>query len=237
MAEWRALMDPGTALGVAQIKLAWWREEMLRLSAGSPLHPITRYLAQLPRASACRLAPFTASVDAAGAHVAGVPLERAADLQSHAGALYGTPLLMAALLSGDGDDPERLYACVSALAVAQYLGRAAADYVREARAGRILFAVDELLAAGIDNNDLVAPEPPPRLRAYLDDLIQHAAGQYAIAAAALAPRQQRNLRHLPVLAALGQSHLRAGKNPSSADFRWADLYNAWNAARRAAAAR
>jgi phytoene/squalene synthetase len=237
MAEWRSLMDPGTALEVVQIKLAWWGEEIIRMTSGSPVHPITLYLAQMPGGSAHGLAPLTASVDAAAAHVAGVPLERAAELQSHAGALYGTPLLMAALLSADHGEPERLRACVDALAAAQYLTRAAADYVREARAGRILFAVDELLAAGIDNNDLIAHVPPPRLRAYLDDLMQRAAGHFAIATAALAPGERRTLRHLLVLAALGQKHLSRRKNPWSADFRWADMYNAWNTARRAAAAR
>jgi hypothetical protein len=45
------------------------------------------------------------------------------------------------------------------------------------------------------------------------------------------------LRHLHVLAALGLDHLHGHRSPSSADFRLADLYNAWNAARRAAAAR
>jgi len=237
MAEWRALMDPGTELGVAQIKLAWWREEITRMTAGSPIHPITLYLAHLPSGCTHDLAPLTASVDAAAAHVAGVPLERAVELQSHAGALYGTPLLMAALLGAYRGEPERLRACVGALAAAQYLTRAAADYVREARAGRIPFAVDELLAAGIDNNDLVAREPPPRLCAYLDDLMHRAAGHFAIAADALAPAERPNQRHLLVLAALGQKQLSGRKNRLSADFRWADLYNAWNTARRAAAAR
>jgi len=60
-------------------------------------------------------------------------------------------------------------------------------------------------------------------------------------ATALAPEQRPPLRHLLVLAALGAKHSSDGErrsgNPSGADFRLADLYNAWNAARRAAAAR
>ena len=35
LAEWRALMDPGTETAVAQLKLAWWQEEMQRLTAGA----------------------------------------------------------------------------------------------------------------------------------------------------------------------------------------------------------
>jgi 15-cis-phytoene synthase len=249
MAEWRALMDPGTEMSVAQTKLVWWGEEMGRMAAGSPVHPITRYLADFPRAAATDFVPLMRTVEAAAAQVAGAPLERGEELEAHADALYGQPLLIAALLSnatplggaaqfgGARGHRSALHGCVATLAAAEYLTRAIADYAREARAGRIPFAVDELLAAEIENNDLVAAEPPPRLRAYLNHLRQQAAGYYSNAAAALAPEQRPPQRHLLVLAALGAKHLSDGKGRSGADFRLADLYNAWNAARRAAAAR
>ncbi len=44
-AEWQALMDPATESSVAHLKLAWWRDEMQRLAAGSAVHPISAYLA------------------------------------------------------------------------------------------------------------------------------------------------------------------------------------------------
>ena len=310
MAEWRALMDPSTEMSVAQTKLIWWREEMSRMAAGSPVHPITRYLADFPRAAATDFVPLMRTVEAAAAQVAGAPLERGEELAAHADALYGQPLLIAAQLSNaippadavqfggtaslggtgqfrvtgqsGGADQSRdaaplgdaaqfgggtvplagavprpgarghrsaLHGCVAALAAAEYLTRAIADYAREARAGRIPFAVDELLAAEIENSDLVAAEPPPRLRRYLNHLRQQATGYYSNVAAALAPEQRPPLRHLLVLAALGAKHSSDGErrsanpsgnpsgHPSGADFRLADLYNAWNAARRAAAAR
>jgi len=236
MAEWRALMDPGTEAGVAQIKLVWWREEMGRMAAGSPLHPITRYLAEFPGAAAADFAPLMRTVEAATEQIAGAPLERGVELESHADALYGAPLLVAALLGGV-HGRNTVHACVAALAAAEYLARATAEYGREARAGRILFAVDELLDAGIENEDLVAGEPPLRLQTYLNQLRQRAAGYYAKAAASLAPDERPPLRHLLVLATLGAIHLNGRKRRSGADFGLADLYNAWNTARRAAAAR
>ncbi len=233
MAEWRALMDPATETGVAHLKLDWWREEIRRWGAGAPVHPVTRYLARLENANALDPGPLRGSIDAAAAQVAGVPLERAVELQSHADALYGVPLRTAAALAGipgRGD----LDACTAALATGEYLARAVEDHARQARAGRIPFAVDELLAAGIDNEDLAAAVPPPRLQEYLTRLRRAGESQFANAGAALGPDVRADLRHLRVLAVLGATHLNDRRR---ADFALSDLYNAWTAARRAAAGR
>ena len=235
MAEWQALLALGTAAQAAQIKLAWWRDEISRLAAGSPLHPISRYLGTLEGAAAVEWPLLMHPLAAAGQQVAGAPLERAAELPAHAEALFGAPLLLAARLGG-ARSPS-VAACIAALAEAQYVARALSDYGREARAGRILFPVDDLLAAGVDNDDLAAHDPPPRLTVYLERMREHAAHHFANAAAALAPRERPPLRHLLVLATLGAKHLNARERHAGADFRLADLYNAWIAARRASAAR
>jgi phytoene/squalene synthetase len=167
--------------------------------------------------------------------VAGAPLERAAELQSHAHALFGAPLMVSARLGGLRSSS--VQTCVTALAEAQYLARALSAYGREARAGRILFPVEDLLAAGVENDDLVAPDPPPRLHDYLKRMREHAARCFENAAAALTLPERPPLRHLSVLATLGARHLNGGERRAGADFRLADLYNAWTAARRAAAAR
>jgi hypothetical protein len=209
---------------------------MSRMTAGAPRHPITRHLADLPCAPSTDFTPLTRSIEAAGAQIAGAPLERSGELESHADALYGAPLFIAALLGGARAHGS-LQHCIAPLAAGQYLAAAIAGYGREARAGRIPFAVDDLLAAQIDNDDLLAAEAPPRLRTYLDHLRQKAAAYFSSATAALAPDERPRLRHLAVLAALGAGRLNDRGHRSSADFRLADLYNAWNAARRAAAGR
>ncbi len=235
MAEWQALMDPVTESDVARIKLAWWADEVGRLAAGSPAHPISRYLANLEGAASIDWSPLMLPVSAAAAHVAGAPLEQAAELQPHAGALLGVPLLLAARLGGAASPSVQL--SITALAEAEYVARALRAYGREARAGRMLFPVDELLAAGISNEDLAARDPPPGLQAYLRRMREQAARDFSNAAAALVPLERPRSRHLLVLAALGAKHLNGGTRRGGADFRLADLYNAWTAARRAAAAR
>ncbi len=233
-AEWRALLDAGTDAGVAQIKLVWWRDEIRRLAAGAPLHPITRHLAALPHASSASFAELEAALEAVAAEAAGVPVERAGDLEGHANALHGIAQRVAARLGEPRTDSPGLRACTAALAAGEYLARALADYRREARRGRIAFPVDDLLAAGIDNDDLAATVPRPHLAGYLENLRRTAAGHFSTAAAALDPTERPALRHLAVLARLGAIHLQVGRSPSVADFRFADLYNAWSTARRAA---
>jgi phytoene synthase len=224
-AEWNALMDPFTERSAAQIKLGWWQEEMRRLTYAAPVHPISVYLAALPGAEGAAFAPLVEAIDAAAMEFSGAPLELAADLAPHAARLRANPLLVVAALSGA---PADLRDCTTALGVADYLSRAIEDYRREARVGRVAFAVEELMAAEIDNAALAADQAEPRLSAYLDTLRRRAADQYALVVRTMPPSARRGQRHLPVLAALGAARL--GKIPPRG---LRALYLAWNTARRA----
>ena len=230
-AEWQALMDPATESGVAHLKLAWWQEEMRRLSAGCAVHPISAYLASLPRAASVGFAPLLTAVDAAAVQVGGVPLERGADLEPQSSALWGEPLALASQLAFEVPDAAALRRCTGALAAAGYLSRASRHYRREARAGRVPFAIDELLAAGVDNADLLADSPPPHLANYLARLRERAAGYFETAAQALPSAQRDAHRHLLVLAALGRSQLPERTAPGRR--RLKDLLLAWTTARHA----
>ena len=194
-AEWQALMDPATEAGVAQLKLGWWQDEMRRLSAGSAVHPISTYLAALPRAAAVDFAPLITAVSAALVQVSGAPVERAADLEPHAQALWGAPLELASQLAADCD-ASGLRRCTLALGAADYLSRAIREYRRDARIGRASFAVEELLTAGIANDDLSADPPPAHLMRYLESVRERAARYFESAARALPSEERSRQRHL-----------------------------------------
>jgi 15-cis-phytoene synthase len=232
LAEWAGLMDPGIDRSAAQIKLGWWQEEIRRLIAGAPVHPIGVYLQSLPRAPDVDFSPLAAAIDAAAAEASGVPLERGADLPPHAGALRAGPLTVASRLAEDPVDEASLRECTEALATADYLSRSLSDYSRDARFGRISFAVDELLAAGIDNADLTASVPPARLEDFLNRVRERAAHRYALAAQALPPAARAGQRHLLVLAALGLDHLKK-RAPLLESRGLQDMLLAWTTARRA----
>src|ERR1700736_6799671 len=98
LAEWNALMDPATEHSAAHIKLAWWQEEIHRLAAGVPVHPIGIYLASLPRAGEGDFGRLAASIDAAVVETNGAPLEHATELEPHARALRAPALALASSL-------------------------------------------------------------------------------------------------------------------------------------------
>jgi phytoene synthase len=235
MAEWRALTDPSTDASVARLKLAWWQEEISRLSRGAPLHPISRYLAGLTRASCVDFAPLNAAIEAGARQIAGAPLEHGADLEAHSGAFWTTPMVIAARLAREpsAQSEQAVRRCAGALAAAEYLKDAIGDYGREARCGRVVFPIDELLAAGIEDADLTAAEPPLPLQSYLEGLRSRALQCYADAIGLLPHAQHAPSRHLLVLAALGAKHVNT-REARAGDFRLRDLYLAWSTARRAA---
>jgi phytoene synthase len=231
-AEWQALLDPATERTVAQLKLAWWHDEMLRLADGGAVHPISLYLASQPGATASHFKILTAAVEAASREISGVPLELAAQLDSHCGALIAGPLRVASLIADAPADALALEQSTQALAMAQYLARTLRDYRREAISGRVPFAVDELLQAGIENTDLLAPRPAPRLQAYLDGLRRRAEAHFAQVARDMPRAARPMLRHLLVLAALGGRHLR-GTAGDSVFAALEDMLLSWRAARGA----
>ncbi len=232
LAEWKALTDPGTEASAARIKLAWWQEEIQRLIAHAPVHPICRFLGAMPRAGEVDFIPLSHAVDASIAELSGVPLELGAELEAHAWALRAGPLGLASRLAAELPDEAALDNCLRPLAVADYLARATRGYRRLARHGRVPFAVDELLAAGVDNANLCAAEPPPQLQEYLRQQRALAARSYESARLALPEACRARQRHLLVLAALGLKHL---QRPASEleSVRLQDMLLAWSTARRA----
>jgi 15-cis-phytoene synthase len=232
LAEWHALLDPAIELAAAHLKLAWWREEIERLGRGAPVHPISRYIASLPRAGEVDFTPLEATLGAAARQIGGAPLERGAELEAHAAALWAQPLATAACLAGEPAPAlaAAVHRAEAALAAAEYLNDAIAGYRRAARFGRVAFPVDELLAANVEDADLSAAEPPLHLQSYLGELRRRAVGYCSQATAALPRSEHGPMRHLLVLAALGARQTNGRRNGL---LPLRELYLAWSTARRA----
>jgi phytoene synthase len=234
LAEWQVLLDPATERTVAQLKLAWWHDEMLRLMEGAAVHPISLYLASQPAAAATHFTMLKTAVEAAMLEISGVPLELGTQLGPHSTALIAGPLRVASLIADVHTDRAALEQGTEALAIAQYLARALRNYRREAATGRVPFAVDELLQAGVENADLLAAPPPAHLQSYLESTRRRACDHYASVLQGTPTVERPLLCHLLVLAALGRKHLQgAGGNSGLASFK--DMLLAWKTARSAVA--
>ncbi len=232
LAEWSALMDPASPRDPAAVKLSWWQEEMRRLIAGTPVHPIGAYLRSLPRAAAVDFTPLLRAVEASVAEANGAPLEHGRELEPHVWALRADPLALASRLAADDVDEASLTACVRSLAVADYLSQSVGSYRRAMRFGHVAFPIDELVAAGIDNDDLAAADPPAHLSAYLERVRLQALQRYALTAQVLPRERRAQQRHLLVLAALGLRRLNKAA-PSLMNQAMQDMLLAWKTARRA----
>lgn len=230
-AQLHALTDPATEQSAAGIKLAWWGEEIRRLIERSAVHPISRTLLELPGADRVDFSPLAQAVAAAELELGGVPVERAVELAPHAARLRASGLNVVAQFDPEGLDPP-LREAFSTFAQAEHLKEALLGYRRAARAGRVLFPVDELLQAGIDNEALAREVPSTSLAQYLGARRADAEASYERALAMLDSHPRPGQRHLAVLAGLGTRQL---KGQAAGSFR--SLWQAWRLARRASAPR
>lgn len=208
-AELRAIVVSPRDHGVAHLKLAWWRDEVGRLSSGSPRHPLTRALAlAAPQASAAwrPLGDFLTSLEL---ELAAVAIDDDAELASFLALADGHARTMAMSLSGmeAGGEP---------------LGADAGQAIRGVQ------IVADWCATPMDE---------PRRSAVLR-LTALARARWASAVTALADAGYQNLRGLRALGELHMALLdrteRAGFRPGQRRDLPAmqSLWTAWRAARQ-----
>jgi len=236
--EISASLRPGTDHHVAHTRLAWWREECARCTAGNPVHPLTRELRiqvqQLAPGSLANsaLAGLSGLVDTATWDLAGATFERRAELAAYCRRWAGA---MVAPLSSEVAGAE----LGAALCELELLGRLAAD----ARSGRLRIPLNELAQAAVAPEAVATPPWPQGLVVILRGRHQALRRQLAAAVAGASPEMQQNARGLLVWAALAwQASLRAERalpHPPAASIASAAAANwlAWRAARAAARGR
>jgi 15-cis-phytoene synthase len=229
-------LRPGIEHHVAHARLQWWSEEATRYAEGVPVHPLARELVKA-RASASGRAGNAAPPPAG---IAGLVDTAVWDLAS---ATFETRKELTAYC-------ERWAAAMfetAAGAVSRGLGAAVrevellTDLAREAHIGRIRIPLDELDRAGVDANSLAKLPWPAPLTALLRERHQTLRATIANGVVALAPDEQMALRGLLVWVALtwrlsvrAERALPNGILPRRYDA-LADGWQAWRAARRAAA--
>ena len=139
---------------LARTKLAWWRDEVARLYAGQPEHPVTRALAEA-------IGPFHLPEDVFSQIIDGMEMDlglvrypdfKALRLYCHR--VAGVVGEAAALIFGISDRATLKYA--NRLGLAFQLTNIIRDVGEDARRGRIYLPQDELAAHGVSEADILA---------------------------------------------------------------------------------
>jgi phytoene synthase len=184
--------DEVSDVGVARVKLAWWRTEVANLFAGHPQHPVTR-----------ALAPFVASYGLDAARMNEIIDGMEMDLTHHRYAdfdalrLYchraaGVVGQLAASIFGYRNPSTLEYA--EALGTAFQLTNIIRDVGEDARRGRVYLPADELARFGLDAQDILARRGDERFVRLMEFQADRAASYYELARSKLAPEDRRDQR-------------------------------------------
>jgi len=221
---------------VVHVRLEWWRAESERFVNGTPVHPLTRALAELARKLNLPEIPrgVAGFVDVATWDLAGATFETRRELQAYcerwAGAMFDT---LAAFATSPHEHVRKLGAAVREI---EFL----AELARDAHAGKLRFPLDELERGGIDPRAVARPPWPDALTALIRARLVALQSEVASHARELRHADPARIRSLFVWAGLAQRLARrvAHALPVSVSAGRADtLAESWHAWRAARAAR
>lgn len=194
------IVDETRDVGVARTKLGWWREELGRLYAGQPEHPVTRALQPHLERFGIDRGRLEEIIDGMW-----MDLEQNRYLDFEGLRLYchrvagvvGT--LSASIFAGDGDRCAR-YA--EALGIALQLTNIIRDVGEDARRGRIYLPADDLQRFSVPVQGVLTGTPGDGFTALMRFQAQRARGFYREAFAALPREALRAQRPGLIMAAI-----------------------------------
>ena len=186
------VVDEMQDAGVAQAKLAWWAEEVARLFAGKPQHPVARALAP-------HVVPFGIRRDSLLLVLEGMAMDlrqnRYLDypsLDRYCHRVAGVVGEMSAGIFGVTDERTLEYA--RSLGLALQLTNILRDVGEDARRGRVYLPLEDLQRHGVRVADLIAGRYVEGYLPLMQFEAQRARAAYARALAALPAADRRAQR-------------------------------------------
>jgi len=147
------IVDECTDTGVARAKLAWWRQELARLYAGQPQHPVARALAPA-------IQPFGIKHEYLAEIIDGMQMDLSQNryldfdaLEQYCHRVAGVVGLLAASIFGYRD--ERTLAYAHTLGLAFQLTNIIRDVGEDSRKGRIYLPLSELQQFKVSADDIL----------------------------------------------------------------------------------
>lgn len=190
---------------LARTKLAWWRDEIARLYAGNPGHPVTRALSEC-------ITPFQLPQDAFEQIIDGMEMDldfvpghpnlyadfKALRLYCHR--VAGVVGEVAASIFGFTDRATLKYA--NKLGLAFQLTNIIRDVGEDARRGRIYLPADELVQFNVASTDLIQARMSDNFRSLMEFQTHRALQTYDEALALLPATDRKSQRPGLIMAAI-----------------------------------
>ncbi|WP_297527203.1 presqualene diphosphate synthase HpnD [Thiohalobacter sp.] len=159
------VVDECSDAGVARRKLDWWRDELLRLEAGTPQHPVTRALLPLRAHYNLPLEYLQEIIDGMAMDLNGTRYETFSDLALYCHRAAGVVGLLSCEIFGYSDRRTLDYA--ERLGTALQLVNIIRDVREDALRGRIYIPAEDLARFDVDVRDLLALRDTPELKRLL----------------------------------------------------------------------
>jgi len=186
--------------GVAQAKLAWWRQEVARVFEGTPEHPVGKALLPVVRDYALPQEHFAAIIDGMAMDLTQSRYLDFAGLELYCYRVAGVVGLMSAEIFGYTDPATRGYA--RDLGIAFQLTNICRDVGEDARRGRIYLPHEDLARFGVTAASLMRAEYTPAFRELMAFEAGRAQAWYERALAQLPPVDRKAQRTGLVMAAI-----------------------------------
>lgn len=193
-------VDECTDPGIARTKLAWWRDEVARIYAGNPQHPVTRALADV-------VAPYGIAQDQLLMVIDGMAMDLDynrypdfATLQTYCHRVAGVVGLMSARIFGYTDPRTLEYA--ADLGLAFQLTNIIRDVGEDARRNRVYLPLDELTRFGLDASQIVHGQDSEAFRQLMTLQVERALATYDQAFAKLPAQDRKAQRPGIIMAAI-----------------------------------
>jgi phytoene synthase len=186
------VVDEVSDPGIAQTKLAWWRNEIEQLYAGQPQHPVTRALQP-------HLVPFGITRERMLQVIDGMQMDLQqsryldfANLKRYCHLVAGVVGELSAGIFGASD--ERTFEYARQLGLALQLVNILRDVGEDARRGRVYLPIEDLQAAGVKVSDVVNGQYVDGFGRVMRQQAHRARDAYRAALAALPAADQRAQR-------------------------------------------
>ena len=177
------VVDECTDAGVARTKLVWWREEVAKLYAGQPQHPVTKALAPAVAAYGIEQQHMLELIDGMAMDLDYNRYPDYDTLKLYCHRVAGVVGLMSASIFGYSEKQTLDYA--AELGLAFQLTNIIRDVGEDARRNRIYLPLDELEKFGVVETDIQSVRETENFQKLMSFQIERALAQYDTAFAKL----------------------------------------------------